>query len=448
MITNDTIVATATAPGRAGVAVTRVSGTRARNVITSLCGRLPEARKATRFLFRDPGTGDVIDDGLVLWFPGPASFTGEDTAEFQGHGGKAVTDALLQAIRRLDGVRIAEPGEFSRRAFLNGKLDLTRVEGLADLIQAETDAQRRQALQQMDGALARLYDIWREELVRRLAWMEAHIDFPDEDIPPDLDRSARNGLEELAQAIDTYLSDNRRGERIRDGIQIAVLGRPNAGKSSLVNALAQREAAIVSDRAGTTRDIIEVHLDLGGFPVTIADTAGLRSSNEDIEAEGIRRARVRASSADLKIAVFDLTEWPELDEETLSLVDSSTLVVLNKSDVATTHPDRMIKISGTRPLLLSTHSGEGMAELLSTLTAMVAKCLNAGACAPPALTRQRHRDALEDCRDSLLRAIHAPMLELMAEDVRLAARALGRITGRVEVDDLLDVIFSDFCIGK
>lgn len=448
MITNNTIVATATAPGRAGVAVTRVSGTRARDVITLLCGRLPEPRKATRFLFRDPGTGDVLDDGLVLWFPGPASFTGEDTAEFQGHGGKAVTDALLQAIRHLDGVRIAEPGEFSRRAFLNGKLDLTRVEGLADLIQAETDAQRRQALQQMDGALARLYDSWREELIRRLAWMEAHIDFPDEDIPPDLDRSARNGLEELAQAIDTYLSDNRRGERIRDGIQIAVLGRPNAGKSSLVNALAQREAAIVSDRAGTTRDIIEVHLDLGGFPVTIADTAGLRSSTEDIEAEGIRRARVRASSADLKIAVFDLTEWPELDEETLSLVDSSTLVVLNKSDVATTHPDRMIKISGTRPLLLSTHSGEGMAELLSTLTSMVAECLNAGACAPPALTRQRHRDALEDCRDSLLRAIHAPMLELMAEDVRLAARALGRITGRVEVDDLLDVIFSDFCIGK
>ncbi|NKD86057.1 tRNA uridine-5-carboxymethylaminomethyl(34) synthesis GTPase MnmE [Haematospirillum jordaniae] len=450
MITNDTIVATATAPGRAGVAVTRVSGTRARDVITALCGRLPEARKATRFLFRDPGTGDVLDDGLVLWFPGPASFTGEDTAEFQGHGGKAVTDALLQTIRRMDGVRIAEPGEFSRRAFLNGKLDLTRVEGLADLIQAETDAQRRQALQQMDGALARLYDSWREELVRRLAWMEAHIDFPDEDIPPDLDRSARNGLEELAQTIDAYLSDNRRGERIRDGIQIAVIGRPNAGKSSLVNALAQREAAIVSDQAGTTRDIIEIHLDLGGFPVTIADTAGLRSSNEDIEAEGIRRARVRASTADLKIAVFDLTEWPELDEETLSLVDSSTLIVLNKSDVATPYPDRMLTISGSgaHSLLLSTRSGEGMTELLSTLTAMVAERLNAGAHAPPALTRQRHRDALEDCRDSLLRAIHAPMLELMVEDVRLAARALGRITGRVEVDDLLDVIFSDFCIGK
>lgn len=447
MIPTDTIVATATAPGRAGVAVTRVSGTRAQHVITALCGRIPEPRKATRFLFSDPETGDVLDDGLVLWFPGPASFTGEDSAEFQGHGGKAVTEALLQAIRCLDGVRIAEPGEFSRRAFLNGKMDLTRAEGLADLIHAETEAQRRQALQQMGGALGRLYESWREELIRRLAWLEAYIDFPDEEIPTDLDRSARDGLAGLARTIDAYLSDNRRGERIRDGIHIAVIGRPNAGKSSLVNSLAQREAAIVSDQAGTTRDVIEVHLDLGGFPVTIADTAGLRESREDIEAEGIRRARARAESADLKVAVFDATLWPEMDTETLSLVDANTLVVLNKKDLATTLPTDTPVIAGCQALALSARSGEGLADLVSALTALVIDRLDARG-APPALTRQRHRDALETCRDSLLRGVQEPLPELMAEDVRLAARALGRITGRVEVDDVLDVIFSDFCIGK
>lgn len=447
MIPTDTIVATATAPGRAGVAVTRVSGARAQHVITALCGRIPEPRKATRFLFRDPETGDVLDDGLVLWFPGPASFTGEDSAEFQGHGGKAVTEALLQAIRCLDGVRIAEPGEFSRRAFLNGKMDLTRAEGLADLIHAETEAQRRQALQQMGGALGRLYESWREELIRRLAWLEAYIDFPDEEIPTDLDRSARDGLAGLARTIDAYLSDNRRGERIRDGIHIAVIGRPNAGKSSLVNSLAQREAAIVSDQAGTTRDVIEVHLDLGGFPVTIADTAGLRASSEDIEAEGIRRARARAESADLKVAVFDASLWPELDIETLSLVDANTLVVLNKKDLAATLPKDLPIIAGCQALALSARNGEGLADLVSALSALVTDRLDSRG-APPALTRQRHRDALENCRDSLLRGVQEPLPELMAEDVRLAARALGRITGRVEVDDLLDVIFSDFCIGK
>lgn len=448
MIPTDTIVATATAPGRAGVAVTRVSGPKAEQVITALCGRIPEPRKATRSLFRDPETGDVLDDGLVLWFPGPASFTGEDSAEFQGHGGKAVTEALLQAIRCLDGVRIAEPGEFSRRAFLNGKMDLTRAEGLADLIHAETEAQRRQALQQMGGALGRLYESWREELIRRLAWLEAYIDFPDEEIPTDLDRSARDGLAGLARTIDAYLSDNRRGERIRDGIHIAVIGRPNAGKSSLVNSLAQREAAIVSEQAGTTRDVIEVHLDLGGFPVTIADTAGLRESREDIEAEGIRRARARAESADLKVAVFDATLWPELDTETLSLVDTNTLVVLNKKDLAAaTLPIDPPVIAGCRALALSARNGEGLADLVSALTALVIDRLDARG-APPALTRQRHRDALETCRDSLLRGVQEPLPELMAEDVRLAAQALGRITGRVEVDDVLDVIFSDFCIGK
>ncbi|GAB3123152.1 tRNA uridine-5-carboxymethylaminomethyl(34) synthesis GTPase MnmE [Novispirillum itersonii] len=440
----ETIFALATAPGRAGVAVIRISGPQAGAALTALCGRVPVPRQAARSRFSHPVDGRVLDDGLALWFPGPGSFTGEDVAEIQGHGGKAVIDSLLSALCLVPGVRPAEPGEFTRRAFENGKLDLTQAEGLADLINAETEAQHRQALRQMDGALARLFDGWRSDLIRHLAHLEAFIDFPDEPIPDHLDQAVRAGISTLAGAMTAYLADGHRGERIRDGLYIAVVGAPNAGKSSLVNALARREAAIVSATAGTTRDVIEVHLDLGGYPVVLADTAGLREAAEDIEAEGIRRALLRAENADLRLAVFDAACAPEWDAPTLALIDGRTEVIVNKVETVALPDD--LRISGRVPHRISAAGGQGMADLLEALTARVRDALETQGA--PALTRQRHRVALDECVDSLHRSLTAPDLELMAEDLRLAARALGRITGRVEVDDLLDVIFRDFCIGK
>ncbi|WP_019645116.1 tRNA uridine-5-carboxymethylaminomethyl(34) synthesis GTPase MnmE [Novispirillum itersonii] len=440
----ETIFALATAPGRAGVAVIRISGPQAGAALQALCGKLPKPRQAARVRFCDPLGGQPLDDGLALWFPAPGSFTGEDVAELQGHGGKAVIDSLLSALCTLPGLRPAEPGEFTRRAFENGKLDLTQAEGLADLINAETEAQHRQALRQMDGALARLFDGWRSDLIRHLAHLEAFIDFPDEPIPDHLDQAVRAGISALAGAMSAHLADGHRGERIRDGLYIAVVGAPNAGKSSLVNALARREAAIVSAAAGTTRDVIEVHLDLGGYPVILADTAGLREAAEEVEAEGIRRALQRAENADLRLAVFDAGLAPGWDQTTLALIDDRTEVILNKTETTSLPED--LRIAGRRPHRISAAGGQGMAGLLAALTDRVRSLLETQGA--PALTRQRHRVALEECVESLQRSLTAPDLELMAEDLRLAARALGRITGRVEVDDLLDVIFRDFCIGK
>ena len=441
---NPTIFAPATAPGRGGVAIVRVSGPLAGTALTALTGRpLPAPRMAAFVRLAVPDTGEFLDQGLVLWFPAPHSFTGEDVAEFHVHGGRAVIAGVIGALAGLPGLRIAEPGEFSRRGFENGKFDLTAAEAIADLVDADTAAQRRQALRQMEGELGRLYDGWRHRLTRALAHLEADIDFPDEDLPEGVAGMVRPELEALAQEIAAHLNDNRRGERLRDGIHIAILGAPNAGKSSLLNLLARREAAIVSERAGTTRDVVEVHLDLGGFPVVLADTAGLREAADEIESEGIRRALDRAANADLKLAVFDATSLPEVDAQTLGVVDDQTLVVLNKVDRAA----RLVEeIGGSRAMHVSARTGEGLPELLLTLTSAVQERFEAPSV--PALTRARHREALEDCAASLQRAMVAVLPELTAEDVRLASRALGRITGRVDVEDLLDVIFRDFCIGK
>ena len=440
-----TIFALATAPGRAGVAVVRVSGPASGDALAALTGKpLPAPRMAKLVRLRDPGTGEALDDALVLRFTAPCSFTGEDVVELHLHGGRAVVAGVVEALSALPGLRVAEPGEFTRRAFENGKLDLTEAEAVADLVDAETSAQRRQALRQMEGALGQLYDGWRERLTRSLAHIEADIDFPDEDLPSGVSNAARPVLEALAAEIDAHLDDRGRGERLREGLHIAIVGAPNAGKSSLLNALARREAAIVSARAGTTRDVIEVHLDLGGYPVVLADTAGLREAAADeVEEEGIRRALDRAARADVKVAVFDATALPALDPATVALVDKDTVVVLNKTDLA----DAPVPtVGGQDAVAVSARTGSGLPELERRLTAFTADRL-AGSGAP-ALTRARHRSALEECRDALRRALTAPLPELMAEDVRLASRALGRITGRVDVEDLLDVIFRDFCIGK
>ena len=444
-MSGDTIFALASGGGRGGVAVVRVSGPGAAPALGSLTGAdLPPARHAARAVLRDPKDGEVLDDGLVVWFPGPASYTGEDVVELHLHGGRAVSLGVLEALAARPGLRPAEAGEFTRRAFANGKLDLTAAEAIADLVDAETAAQRRQALRQLGGELALLYEDWRRRLLRLLAHMEASIDFSDEPLPPDLEGDVRDAVAALGDEMAAHLDDSRRGERLRDGIRLAIVGAPNVGKSSLLNTLAQRDAAIVSTVAGTTRDVIDVHLDLGGFPLTVADTAGLRESNDAVEQEGVRRARRRAREADLRLAVFDAQSWPETDAATVDLIDAATLVVINKADLAPPAPPLIVR--GRPAAAVSALTGDGIGGLLAALEAAVAK--GWGECGGPSPTRARHRASVEDCRAALARALAAPTPEMTAEDLRLAARSLGRITGRVEVEDLLDVIFADFCIGK
>jgi len=360
------------------------------------------------------------------------------------HGGRAVVAAALQALAAVPGLRPAGPGEFTRQAFDNGKLDLTAAEAIADLVEAETEAQRRQALRQAGGALQRLHDGWRETLLGCLARLEAAIDFPDEDLPAGIAENVLAELARLREEITRYLAD-RRGERLRAGFGIAILGAPNAGKSSLLNFLAGREAAIVSTRAGTTRDVIEVHLDLAGYPVILADTAGLRAAGDEIEAEGVRRARERAAHADLKLLLFDAKSWPQVDAETAALADDDSLLVLSKRDLTPGLPAAP-ELAGRPALAISVVTGEGTDRLLAALETAVVERLAPGEA--PALTRLRHRQALEECAAALARAAAARLPELAAEDLWLATRALGRVTGRVDVEDVLDAIFREFCIGK
>ena len=445
-MTNDTIFALSSGNGVSGLAVIRISGPESGPILQSLSGgSLPVPRHATRVSLRDPDNGEVLDDGLVLWFPGPASFTGEDIVELHIHGGRATIDAVSFALSGFENCRLAEPGEFSRRAFDNNKLDLAEIEGLADLIAAETEAQRKQALRQLSGGISEVYENWREALLRLLAHAEAAIDFPEEDLPDNLLSDTKHNILGISESITQYISDNRRGERLRDGFQITIAGPPNAGKSSLLNELAQRDVAIVSEQAGTTRDVIEVRLDLGGYPVTIADTAGMRTTTETIEAEGVRRAKDRAESSDITIFVVDAS-LDEVNAEILKMAQPGDIVAFNKSDLLG-FPAPTPKIPDVDTVSVSVKTGQHLDKLIHSVTERVILSLSDSA-GPPPLTRLRHREALEDCRSALLRGLEAPESELMAEDLRLAARALGRITGRVDVEDVLDVIFGEFCIGK
>jgi tRNA modification GTPase len=432
-LSGDTIFALASAPGRAGIAIVRVSGPNAALALAKIAGLSdPEPRRAiVRPLMG--ADGDIIDDALMLWFAKPASFTGEDVAEFHVHGGRAIIEALLTALAALPGLRPAEPGEFTRRAVENGKLDLTRAEAVADLVDAETPAQRRQAMRQYEGGLAALYDGWREKLIKASAWAEAAIDFSEEEIPQNVIARAKAQAAEIHAEIREHLDDSHRGEIVREGVRFAIIGPPNAGKSSLLNALARRDVAIVSETPGTTRDVIEVKLDIGGYPVIAADTAGLREATDAIEMEGVRRAFASADQADLVLLLLDGSQpadgkWPEHD-----------LVALNKCDLRWP-----LEQPGLR---ISVQTGEGMDALLTELACLVREMLEQPTEAAP-ITRLRHRYALQIAEASLSRALLAPEPELVAEDMRLAMRALGRITGRVDIEDLLDVIFRDFCIGK
>ena len=407
--------------------------------MAALAGTVPPPRVARHVRFRDPDSSEELDDGLALWFPAPGSVTGEDVAELHLHGSRAVLAAVMAGLSRR-GLRLADPGEFTRRAFLNDKLDLTQAEAVADLAAAETEAQRRQALRQLDGHLGGVYRGWGERLLRLVAHLEAAIDFPDEDLPPEIEREVAEGARALANEVESHLDDGHRGERLRDGIAVAILGPPNAGKSSILNQLARREAAITSPIAGTTRDVIEVAIDLAGYPVMLADTAGLRDSADVIEQEGLRRALKRAEEAELRLFVFDATR-PEDAQGAAAWPGPDTLLVANKIDLASGRDAPPL----ARAIPVSALTGEGLPKLIAALSSRVARSYDGTA---PVLTRARHRQALETALAGLRRSLAADLPELRAEDLRLAWRSLGRITGRVDVEDLLDVIFRDFCLGK
>jgi tRNA modification GTPase len=438
-----TIFALSSAPGRAGIAVVRVSGPAAGDLIDALAPPRPKKRFAALRRIRDPQSGDTIDEGLVLWFAAPRTETGEDMAEFHLHGGIAIVKAMLATLGRQRGCRLAEPGEFARRAFLNGKLDLAQIEGLADLVDAETEAQRRQALGQMGGALSELYEGWRGDLIRASALVEAAIDFSDEgDVASDAFDVARNIVADLQAAIAAHLDDGNRGEILRDGFRVVLAGPPNAGKSSLLNALARREAAIVSEEAGTTRDVIEVRLDLDGLPVIVTDTAGIREPQGAIEREGIRRTLERAGEADLVLWLSDSSDPAAVPPPEVSARgDKFFIPVATKIDLPGVHLSRETSA-------VSAKTGDGLSELTRRLAGIARDRL--GDLSSPAITRERYRQQLNRCMHALERFISGPEHEheLRAEDLRIAAQALGRITGRVDVEDVLGEIFGRFCIGK
>jgi tRNA modification GTPase len=449
----DTIFALSSGRPPAAIAVIRVSGPHAGAALQAVIGRLPQPRHATFARVRDPVRAEVIDEGLALWFPGPNSETGEDVAELQIHGGRAVIAATLSALGKLPGLRPAEAGEFTRRAFENGRIDLPAVEGLADLVAAETEAQRRQAYQHLRGLLGERAETWRQRLIEALALVEAGIDFSDEeDVPKAAMAQALALVAPLAEEIGRACTGG--GERLREGLRVAIAGPPNAGKSTLFNRLARREAAIVSPFPGTTRDVLELHLDLGGYPVTVLDTAGIRESEDPVEREGVRRASEQALAADLVLWVVDATEarWREPCRTwgTIQVPPGTAVwVVVNKIDLLPQAQRSLARAGDGEPVrLISGATGEGVDELISALTQFCEEYFPAE---PALVTRARQRARLHETVLALRGAQAAAAEgreEIVAEQLRLATRALGKLLGRVDVEDILDVIFRDFCIGK
>lgn len=451
MALEDTIYALSSGKGRAGVAVIRISGPGTVELLQGMCGGPLEPRKALLRSIVHPQSGEVLDQALALWFPGPHSFTGEDVGELHVHGGPAVIAAVLEAVGSVAHMRIAEAGEFTRRAFYNGKLDLTGIEAISDLVDAETQGQRKQALRQMQGGLSVLLNDWRDRLIHIQAYIEAGIDFSDEeDVPADVNKHMQANIFTLAQDIDRHLDDQKSGERLRSGLQVVIAGPPNAGKSSLLNVLAKRDVAIVSEQAGTTRDIIEVHLDLNGFPVTVSDTAGLREIGDGVEKEGVHRARMRIKDADVILWTTDSTQ----DEEPYDFgidSDQSLIRLRNKCDLDSIYEKPTLGAhdkDGCLLLNISAKTGAGLDHLVQHLTDISADLQSSGEHA--VITRGRHREALMRVAEALSKILGEPDQghELIAENLRIATRELGRITGKVDVEDLLDVIFNDFCVGK
>jgi tRNA modification GTPase len=437
-LTYSTIIALASGPGPSGVAIIRVSGKRAGDVLRQVAGSIPTPRSAVIRSIRDD-KNEAIDKALILWFPAPASFTGEDVAELHVHGSKAVIAEVMDACLKVPSVELAKPGDFTRRAFENGKMDLSAAEGLADLVDAETKAQRQQALRQMEGGLAKEVAAWRDDLIDAIAHAEGDIDFPDEDLPTGLSQRVRDRIEALRQRLIINLAQSDRAMRVRDGFRVAIVGAPNAGKSSLLNALARRDAAIVSPIAGTTRDVVEIRLVLSGIVVWIADTAGLREATDDIEAQGVCRAIRHAKEADLRIGLFTS---PQERAALSEIIGPNDIWALSKSDV------QPPKLGISSDLRISSVTGIGLPTLEDTIVAQAMKDLSRSDGAP--LTRLRHKIAVVEAIDALTRALNANggEPELIAEDLRLATRSLGQIIGRVDMEEVLDRLFSQFCIGK
>lgn len=433
-----TIFALATAAGRGAVAIMRISGPLTLQILEQLCNTVPKARQASvRQLWRRGEQDELLDQALVIWFPGPKSYTGEDSAELHLHAGPAVIDAVADALA-FYGARPAQAGEFTKRAFVNGQVDLLQAEGISDLVEAETQAQRRQALEQTEGGLSVVYQGWAQKLREVLAFQEALIDFPDEDLPEEVEENLKNTIQTLHQEMTEHLNDAGRGERLRRGLVFAILGAPNAGKSSLLNLLADRDAAIVTEQAGTTRDAIEVRVVLGDVPVTLVDTAGLRETEDLIEAEGIRRAQKIGREADCVLCLTDASVdvWePEVECD---------FWIRTKKDLNVSR--ETLDRKGNKTLFVSVKTGDGIDHLKQVL-AEKARFLTTRQ-GPPPLTRVRHRLGIEECVQHLEEAQRLDWPELRGEELRLAMQSLGRLTGTIGVEDLLDTIFSQFCIGK
>ena len=442
-----TIYALSTVYGKSGVAVIRISGNNALAALKKMTS-LDTTRIKPRYAYfvrLKNNEGNTLDRCLILYFRAPNSFTGEDIVEIQTHGSRAVISGVLSTLAQIEGFRIAEPGEFSKRAFYNGKMDLTEAEGLADLIDAETSEQQKYAMRQMEGGLKNLYDDWREQLLKILAYLEAFIDFPDEDIPNDVISEMKNNVFKLENSVYEHLKGDNIGERLREGFRVVIIGPPNAGKSSLLNAIVNREAVIVSDIAGTTRDAIDIHLDIKGYPVIITDTAGLREANEEIEKKGIEIAYSKIKSADFVICLFDASkDSVQIFDNIRKSFKNNIILVANKSDKLTSEQCSELERQGC--ILISAKQKKGISQILERIYEFISERFTSNS--NLLITRSRYREALQEVLENLQHFSFDKEIELTAEDIRLAARALGKITGRIEVNEILDKIFGDFCIGK
>ena len=442
-----TIYALSTGPGISGVAVIRISGEKTSEILKLLTGQsLPKPRVATLRKISKINTSELIDEGIILWFPGPESYTGEDMAEIQVHGSKAVIDALHSSISKIENCRLAEPGEFTKLAFQNGKINLLKAESIADLISSETEIQRKQAIKIMDGKSADQFNFLREKLLKILSNVEAKIDFPDEDLPTNILNEIKNSSNEVIKKIEKILNDQKVGERIREGFKIAILGPTNAGKSSLLNHLSNRDVAIVSEIAGTTRDVIETHLNIDGYPVIVSDTAGIRESKNEIEKQGIKLSLNRAEEADLKLVVVDAKKL-DFTDVLKGLLDQNAILVINKSDLLEKEIDSEIK--KINHVLISIKENKNIDQLISKIkNNLKNKFITSD---DILITRERHRQHLEQCLEHLNNFNQKKEIEdfdKAAEDLRLATRHLGMIVGKIDVEEILGSIFNDFCIGK
>ncbi len=445
----NTIFAQASAQGKAGVSVFRISGPNALKSLRALICQTNDKFEPRKLYFRkiyNPKSNQQIDDALVVFFKGKSSFTGEDSVEIYTHGSIAVIKMMHEVLASLEDMRIAEPGEFAKRAFLNGKMDLTAAEGLADLIDAETELQHKQAIKQLDGGLEKIYEEWRTELLKVISLIEAYIDFPDEDIPEETVNKVRLLIDQITNKIKVHLDDNHRGERLRNGIKLAIIGRPNVGKSSLLNYLMKREIAIVSNIAGTTRDVIEGHIDVGGYPIILQDTAGIHDHTEDIiEQEGISRAWSAARNADIKIILYDANRRNDEKEYFRDIVDANTIIVFNKIDLVVPFSPAPT-MNNHSPINVSIKNQQGLDEIMAGILSIAHKI--ASPSESPQITRARHRSELQKALEYMSSFSLNNDLVLAAEDLRMTMRAISNITGKITVDEILSEIFSNFCIGK